>query len=222
MPATKWSVEEVIRKGIQLSDLVTAYRPELEPRLDASVIEGFFSDLPALRDEVSRVSGAHLEKAGETIRQDDVVREAARTVSAYRKAIRSAFDRKSAVCTAFGVGLRVDESLLYSVTAALAVLAGAAEEDPVSARAAGILPSDVADLKAVYDKLVQADKTQEAAKGSAKGATVARTMRHVRVEAAMSRIVGVSGIVFRKRPEIAKRFADCLPRTARPRKKKKG
>ena len=77
-----------------------------------------------------------------------------------------------------------------------------------------------ADLKAIYDKLVQADRTQELAKGSAKGATATRTARHVRVEAAMTRIVGVSGIVFRKRPEIAQRFADCLPRTARPRKKK--
>ena len=220
MPVTKWSVEEVLRKGVQLSDLVTTYRAELAPRLDANVIEGFLSDLPALRDEVSRVSGAHLEKAGETIRQDDVARDAVRTVSAFRRAIRSAFHRKSSVRTAFGVGRRIDESEVGSVTAALAILAEAAEADPVSARAAGILPADVADLKAIYDKLVQADRTQELAKGSAKGATATRTARHVRVEAAMTRIVGVSGIVFRKRPEIAQRFADCLPRTARPRKKK--
>ncbi|MGI5862082.1 MAG: hypothetical protein ACOX6T_08485 [Myxococcales bacterium] len=220
MPATKWSVEEVIRKGAQLADLVTTHLAELAPRLDADVIEGFLSDLPALRDEVSRVSVAQAEKAGETIRQDDVARDAARTVSAFRKAIRSAFDRKSPVRTAFGVGRRVGESEIGSVTAALAILAEAAEADPASARAAGILPSDVGELRALYDRLVQADRTQELAKGSAKDATATRIARHRRVEAAMTRIVGVSGIVFRTRPEIAERFADCLPRTARPRKKK--
>ncbi|HCF58131.1 MAG TPA: hypothetical protein DFS52_09080 [Myxococcales bacterium] len=220
MPVTKWSVEEVLRKGVQLSDLVTTYRADLAPRLDANVIEGFLSDLPALRDEVSRVSGAHLEKAGETIRQDDVAREAARTAITFREAVKSTFSRKSPVRAAFGIGGRIDETKVGSVATALAVLVHAAEEDPVSARAAGILSSDLADLKAVYDKLVQADRTQELAKGSAKGATATRTARHVRVEAAMTRIVGVSGIVFRKRPEIAQRFADCLPRTARPRKKK--
>ena len=219
---TKWPIEEVIRKGTRLAGLIVTHRPRLEPRVESGGIDGYLTDIGEMRGVVDAVGAIRATKLGSTKSQEEAAEEGASIISAHREALKGTYKQGSPLRKTFGVGTKVDPSAVATVATALFTLFDAAAKQPDAARAAGILPEDEAEMRSIYTALVGSEEAQETMKGTSKGATAARVARHARVEATMTRIVGISAVVFRKEPQIAQQFADCLPTTRKPTKKTKG
>ncbi|MGI5862731.1 MAG: hypothetical protein ACOX6T_11835 [Myxococcales bacterium] len=220
MKKPTWNIEDVIRDGTRLGDLTITHRARLEPRLEAGAIDGFIADHASLRDAVTGASKSRTIKVAKTQTQDELAADAISLVMTHRDALKAVYPARSDTLTLFGVGQKVLPGKIATVVTALEIMADAADKHPELARAAGILPEDVVEMRTVKNALVGADTDQEKHKGTAKASTAARNACHLRVESAMRKIVGIAGIVFRKEPQIAQAFRDCLPTVTRAKKKK--
>ncbi len=220
MKKPTWNLEEVIRSGTRLGELSITHRVRLEPRLEAGAIDGFIADHAGLRDAVTGASKSQTIKIAKTQTQDQLAAEGSSLVMTHRDALKAVYPAGSDTLILFGVGKKVLPAKVSTVVTGLETMADAAEKNPELARAAGILPEDVVEMRSVRDALVGTDTDQEKLKGTAKESTATRNARHLRVESAMRKIVGIAGIVFRKEPQIAQAFRDCLPTTPARAKKK--
>ena len=85
--------------------------------------------------------------------------------------------------------------------AALQTIFDAATREPQAAAEVGLRPEDLEEVRLAREALGAADSSQEGKKVSAKAATADRDGTHLRVEAAVRRIIGASRLAFRASPQ---------------------
>jgi len=205
----KWQQEVAIRVAVEVVELVRQH-PELQPRLGGA-IDRLAVDAEALRNAVSAMSSKRAERKSATARQYSAAERGARQVRAFRRAMRLARPRDSALHRRFGVGERLDVGKVASVAAALQTALDAAPQDPEALAEAGVLPKDLEALRASLDALLGADSWQEATKVGSKHATAERNRVQLRVEAGIGRLLAAAVVVFHDRPAIAAAFEAVVP-----------
>jgi len=206
-----WKIEETITSGTEAHELATRFKPELEPRLGAGVIDGLGADTQELRGNASDAASTRVGAKAATLDEGTALRNGALIVAAVRATIRRTFAADKAIQRSFGVGAPVNANSIGSVAAGLRIVLSAADKNPEAAREAGILPADLDDARTALAALVTADQDQAGHKLTAKQATARRAATQLRVEAAVLKIVGVATLAFRNRPDVLAQFAAVIP-----------
>lgn len=220
MANPKWEIVATIDAGSAMHALACAHRPELEPRLEAGLIDGLPVDVETLRGKKNAAErGAEVKKAA-TATQDKALVLAATRAVAMRDSLRRAYTGEKDVLDLFGLGRQLNTSSVSSVASAVEMLIAAAEAHPARVRSASILPADIEGLRTDFQTLVGADVAQQGKKVSAKEATAARKAAQLRVERAIDQIVCAARLAFVGKPEIVRSFEALVPTRTRAKTKK--
>ena len=212
MARTKYEQEDLFRSGNEMTLLAEEYRPRLEPRCEAGLIEGLKADVPLLFTKQEATTNVRTDKQALTLSQNDALEKGAKVLSLLRNSVRSHLGADKEVQKAFGIGKTINPGSVVSVAAGLKKMIDAAADYPEKTRAAGILPEDVELLQRMHDALVAADGKQENKKVSSKNTTAERNATQARIESALDKIFDVSQFVFRDEPEISIRFENAMPK----------
>ncbi len=195
--------------------LAEEFKAQLEPRLGAGVLDGlrcYLEEFDGKRAEASNALGT-LKLA--TREQEEAVAHAIALLSVGRRALV----RAGANVTqrqAFGITKKYDAKVVGSVVAALDSFLVGAGKYPELTRAAGMLSSDLDEMKALRDGLIAADQSQEAKKSARKEPVLQRNAAQKRIERAIDDIVNAGLLAFVKDPATSRRFAELVPSARRP------
>lgn len=206
----RWSVDQTIRAAEGLHPLAVQHRAALEPRLPAGFIEGVQADTAAMRSLASDTVIERKGRSASTLSQNDAVKNGAVLVSNVRRLLRTGAAANKELLKAFGVGVEV-KTTVSSVEKALGLIIAAASRHEAAARAAGVLPDDVANARAILAAVSGADAVQEGKKLTAKQATAAANVVHVRLSDSLMHLESIAQVALS--PAQAAAFSALTPRT---------
>ncbi len=213
----RWSVDQTIRAAEGLAPLAAQHRRALEARLPAGFIDGLAADSRRLLELTGGKSAAHSQRSTATVTQNDAVKRGMELVSHLRRLVRTGAPRNKALHRSVGVGKEVANTV-GAVARALEVVVTGASAAEAEARAAGILPDDVALARSLWASLADADRAQEGLKLTAREATAASKTLQRRLEDDLMHLVSVASVTLGK-PEAAA-FDALTPAVGRAKKKK--
>jgi hypothetical protein len=208
---TEWSAETAITTGSNTYKLASQHRADLEPRLEAGLIDHLAEDVATLRGDARGTVVAKVEKTASTSDKGAEAAKAAVLVGAIRKTVKENHADDKAMQKTFGVGTKVVVEKHSTVTKALGLIVAAAANHPDQFRAAGLLPADLERVKAALLSLDTKVETQSEKKLTAKQATAAKLAVHLRVEQAFGKIQAAAGMAFLDQPEKLKLFEELVP-----------
>lgn len=223
VPRPKWELVDLLHKRFELLDLIGDYRAELEPRLAPGLIDALVANLGTLDDARTGASNSKTSRKAATWDKRQAITRAARLAMTLRKAVCATFPTKHPARARFGIRTPIDVRSMISVGRALSTLLDGMEQEPETARAAGILPGDVAAIEAAHNALVAAGTRREVQHIDTKLLVLDRNALQREVEAAMTRLNAVANIAFVDRPEVLARFRAAMPvgRGERARRRKR-
>lgn len=208
---TRWTETETIQVGKDLVALATEFQARLSRRnITVEFLDESRRTLAAAEGASGGQSVRLGAQMGSTVALNSVLAEVGERVVAIRRAIQRVFPKRKDLHRAFGVGDAVDDGVAAALGAVEAVEQGAASY-PTEMASAGILESDLAELRAARDALRGSDMTQEGAKSAKKSATAARDGLLRDITARVDRILSAAGLEFVREPAIYERFEAPIP-----------
>lgn len=204
---------QAIDLGLSTHELASLHRARIEGRLPPGMLETLLANVTLLRTAVPQAIGAILEKGASTATQNSAAEQAHEIVVAIREALVAAkmdTDTKKQ----WGVGSRIRGDSVPLVVAAGQLILARAATHPDEATAAGVLPRDLAALRAAIEHLVAADALQDGKKVNAKHIIATRNAARRWIEDAAARISAMGRLEFLAEPTIAARFAALVERSA--------
>jgi hypothetical protein len=209
----KWQQGDDYKAGMKAYELAMAYQGVLQPRLPGGLLEGLKEDLDSLAmaggENKTEVAGVK----GYTGTQGQALEEATAWCSAIRENLKRGHAPED-VKKAAGVGTTFSGGKVAGAIAALNAILQAYDRFPDAFREAGLLPEDMTTGKTLLGALAGAEAAQESAIGKKSLTTAARNARRKRIEAAVDRIIGISGPAFLKDPSTAALFRALIPNHA--------
>ena len=220
MARTKWKPEQARRAGEQIFELLKTDRNAIEPRLSAGTIPGLESDVIVLSDKTATAVSSRAQKRAATKSQTKRAEELKARVMAVRQALDMAHANPAAHKAA-GVGRNVSTGVVKSVLAGAQMIVDAYDTYRDDLAGAGILPEDIDIITALATSLKTTDTAQESAKITAKQSTAARRAAQLRVEKAITAIVGAAGLVFVGDSERLSLYQSIIPSSTKTAKSQK-
>lgn len=211
MTGKRWSEAETIQVGKDIFGLATEFQERLARR---NITREYLEEsLRAVAAAEGASGGQNVRigaQKGTTLALGNALTEVGARVVAIRGAIQRSFPKRKDLHKAFGVGEPVAKGLTAALGAVEAVEEGAASY-PTETAAAGILETDLSELRAMRDAVLAGDTTQEGAKSSKKSATAAKNglLRDITVR--VDRILSAAGLEFVSEPAIRARFEAPIP-----------
>jgi len=213
-PKPKWKPADALSAGQQALALAEEQRTALEPRLAAGLIDGLRADLVTLDDKRSAATRAPELLRAATRTQEQAQNEALELVGAVRGAV-ARIRATAAERAAFGLSLKLNAKKVASTLAALDAIAAGATKHPTVARAAGILPEDLARASTLRTALAAADGAQEQTKKTRTAPKGERVTVQLEVEAAVDAILAAGLLASVGNPALATRFRALVPTKAK-------
>lgn len=211
----RWSVDQTIRAAEGLHPLAVQHRAALEPRLAPGFIDGLAADLASLRSLSAGAVAERSDRSSATISQNDAIKRGAALVSGLRRLLRSGARVDKALQKAFGVGVDVTPTV-GAVSKALEMIINGATRHEAAARAAGVLPADITNARALLAAVGGADQAQEQKKLTAKQATAAAKVVHTRLADNLMHLDSVAQVALT--PAQAGLFSALTPTTTKKKK----
>lgn len=206
----KWDASHGYRAGLKAYELAQEFKPQLEARIPAGLLEGLQEDLNTLSTAGDQNQSKVAEVKGFTGGEKAAVVKGAALAAAIREALKRG-KAPAAVQKAAGVGTKFQASSVEGAIASLTAALQAYDQTPDVFREAGVLPEDVDAGRGLLAALSAADLTQETAKIKKVQTTAQRNKLRKRVEEAVDRIRGAGMLHFRDLPATAARFAALVP-----------
>ncbi len=206
-----WTVDEAITTGSTTYKLALAHRADLEPRLEAGLIDHLAEDVASLRGDSRGTAVAQTEKSEATADKGAVAAAGFKLAHFIRESVKRNHPSDKALQKAFGVGARTMVEKPSTVATALNGILQAAQNHPDQFKAAGLLPADLVKVKDALTGLDAKVETQSDKKLTSKQATAAKLAVHLRVEAAVGKVLAAAGMAFIEQPEKLKLFEELLP-----------
>lgn len=212
---------EVIQIGWKAVGFLEKYQDKLVSRLPAGLQEGLKADLTGLSGLVADAAEARTTAKGATAGQDTAAENAAAIITGIRGAVRKS-GMPASVGKAYGVGAKVDPRLVRTVLANGAVILERAAKQPEEARAAGVLDTDLAELRTLLQSLATVDEEQERIVAAKPMTTGERNKAARRVLDAVKRVSAAGELAFARDPELRAQFDALDQGPKRTRKKAPG
>lgn len=208
-PKPRRKPDEIIPWATEALQLAGEDRESLEPRLGAGLLDGAGADLAQVVPVVSGTKQKRAEKRAATATQNELAQRAAEMVMNIRTALNVS-SLSAAAKKRYGVGLRVQPTVVSSVVTGGNALLSQADLTPDEIRGTGVLPADLDGLRALLAELSGADTAQENKKVSAKNATAQRNATLRRLEDAVRKIAAAGLLANAANPERRARYAALL------------
>ncbi len=202
--------DQARRDGQQLCELVEQDRAKLDPRAKAGELQGLKSDVGRLTVIQTGTKTARVQKRAATRSQTEIAKNLATLLQAMRNLCRASNLSKE-LLTELGVGKAMRPGTVQTVLTGADMMVAAYARHTDVLREVGVLPADVEKVTTLRNQLEQVDGAQEIEKLTAKEKTALRNEVQARIEAAMTRIVAIAGVVFLDNPERLAMYEALVP-----------
>lgn len=195
----------ITQNGLSALGLANSHKTLLEPRLPTGLIAQLESDLIHLGTIVPAAKQSKHTQQAFTLSQAEALAQGYALVTA----IRTAVQRRGApidVRKAYGVGAKVNPTLVKDVLAAIGAIVDEANKNIAAAGAYGILASDITALSNARDAIQKADQAQEKVRNEAPLTTKLRNETAGRIVVAVDAIVSAGLIQFALDPKLRAEF----------------
>ena len=198
--------------GTRAYALAIQYRPQVEPRLPAGMIDNLAADLttlgapPAAAQPAATTTPATAIPAAPAPTLAEATTAAASLVSAVHASIAGA-KAKHAVRKEYGVSSRGPATEPRAVVAAAQKIVARATANPSEALGLGILPADVTALQAAVAALTTAETAARGSSATTAGTTAAaRRAAETGMHEATARISGAGALAFAQNAAVRAEF----------------
>jgi hypothetical protein len=197
--------KDITQAGEKAHKLVSKHRAVIEPRLEAGLIDGLRADLDGLGGQVAGTTAAQSNSQAATATQNTKLSDAHDVLSGIRHAVQKS-NAKADVRRAYGLGAKLNASVVSSVQANGKVVIDRARLNPTEARGLGILDADINTLEALLLALKEADANQEKTRAAAPLTTGDRNAAGNRIIEAVRSISAKGVLEFARDPKLRAQF----------------
>ena len=208
------SADQVVILGTAAHKLAVDHRADIEPRVEAGAIDHLIEDVNSLRGDSRGTVVANVQKKEATSNKGDAVELGFSIAHTFREALKKKHRKDKSLLKAFGVGNRMVKEKASTVSDSLKLILEGIQKHNAEAKAAGILPADIAQATQALADLDTTGGAQTEKKVTAKQATAARARTQQRIEDTVDGIIGAALFAFRTQPDVLKQFTDLTPQVA--------
>ena len=197
--------------GEQAYALAIEHRAQLDPRLPSGTIDSLGADLHTLGVSPTPQLSAPAVPSQQPPSLAEALAVAANLVTAIHATVLGA-KAKPAVRKAYGAASKAVENNVKRVLAAAEMIAAQATGNPSGALALGILPADIAALRAAESDLAAAEKAAHGSGGQAGATKKEQHAAATRMLETVARIAGVGALSFAQNAPVRAQFEALKPK----------